>query len=86
MEVDFRYIDTVKHKGRKNDIKCQFGQRSDFQMIFLIHQITDGNEDKERENIVGDNLQKCHDYTPAGKRYRASRKAQISAIVPMAKL
>ena len=55
-EIDICNINTVENKARQNDIKSEFRQRTDIEMIFLIHQVADGDKNEKRKNIICDNL------------------------------
>ena len=55
-EIDICNIDTVENKARQNNIKSEFRQRADIEMIFLIHQVADGDKNEKRKNIICDNL------------------------------
>lgn len=58
--VDFRHINAVENEAGQHDEESELRERSHVHFIFPVQHIADEDEDQKGQDIVGNNLKKCH--------------------------
>lgn len=60
VHVELCAVDAVENEAGEDEVECQFCEGIDVQGKFPVHEVADDDEDKEGQDVVGDNVKKGH--------------------------
>ena len=64
VHVELRAVDAVENEAGDDEVECQLREGGDVQGKFPIHEVADDDEDKEGQDVVGDDVKKGHFLSP----------------------